>query len=54
MPPIPEHIPEQFAERACGAALDLYVGYDERLIAKYLRDLMTSDGMDGISPYFSQ
>jgi hypothetical protein len=41
VPPIPDHIVEQFAGRACGAALDLYVGYDERLIAEDSRDLTT-------------
>jgi hypothetical protein len=32
---------EQFAGRSCGATLDLYVGYDERLIAETSRDLTT-------------
>ncbi|KZT20700.1 hypothetical protein NEOLEDRAFT_1075154, partial [Neolentinus lepideus HHB14362 ss-1] len=32
--PIPDHMAEQFAKRACGAMLDLYVGYDEREIAE--------------------
>ena len=41
VPPIPDHMVEQFAGRACGTALDLYVGYDERLIAEDSRDLMT-------------
>jgi hypothetical protein len=41
VPPIPDHIAEQFAVQACGATLDLYVGYDERLIAKSPRDLTT-------------
>ena len=27
-----EHIAEQFAGRACGGILDLYVGYDERAL----------------------
>jgi hypothetical protein len=40
VPPIPEHLAEQFAGRSCGATLDLYVGYDERLIAESSRDLM--------------
>ena len=39
--PIPDHMVEQFSERACGAALDLHVGYDERLIVEDSRDLMT-------------
>ena len=38
---MPEHLAEQFAGRACGAALDLYVGYDEREIAESSRDLTT-------------
>jgi len=39
--PIPDHMAEQFAARACGATFDLYVGYDERLIAETSRDLTT-------------
>jgi hypothetical protein len=39
--PIPDHLAEQFAGRACGAMLDLYVGYDERLIAESSRDYTT-------------
>jgi hypothetical protein len=34
VPPIPEHLAEKFSRRACGGMLDLYVGYDERLIAE--------------------
>jgi len=41
VPPIPEHLAEQFAGRSCGAILDLYVGYDERLIAESSRDYTT-------------
>ena len=41
VPPIPEHVAEQFAGRSCGAVLDLYVGYDERLIAESSRDYTT-------------
>ena len=41
VPPIPDHMAEQFAGRSCGTALDLYVGYDERLIAEDSRDLTT-------------
>src|SRR5436190_4855479 len=41
VPPLPEHLAEQFGGRACGAMLDLYVGYDERLIAPTSRDLTT-------------
>ena len=29
VPPIPEHLAEQFSGRSCGATLDLYMGYDE-------------------------
>jgi hypothetical protein len=34
IPPIPEHLAEHFSGRACGGMLDLYVCYDERLIAE--------------------
>jgi RNase H-like domain found in reverse transcriptase len=39
--PIPEHIAEQFAGRACGAVLDLYVGYNKRLIKESSHDYTT-------------
>jgi hypothetical protein len=39
--PIPEHLAEQFGGQACGGMLDLYVGYDERLIAETSRDYTT-------------
>ncbi len=39
--PIPEHLAEQFACRPCGAMLDLYVGYDERVLHEASRDLTT-------------
>jgi hypothetical protein len=39
--PMPDHLAEQFAGRACGAMLDLYVGYDERPIAESSRDYTT-------------
>ena len=39
--PMPDHLAEQFAGRACGAMLDLYVGYDERPIAEASRDYTT-------------
>ena len=32
IPPIPDHMGEQFAGCTCGASLNLYVGYDEHLI----------------------
>ena len=41
VPPIPDHLAEQFAGLACGAMFDLYVGYDERLIAESSRDYTT-------------
>jgi len=41
VPPIPEYLAEQFGGRACGGMLDLYVGYDERLIAESSRDYTT-------------
>ena len=39
--PIPEHMAENFACRACGGMFDLYVGYDERLLSEKSRDLTT-------------
>ncbi|KAL7277220.1 hypothetical protein ACG7TL_009070 [Trametes sanguinea] len=39
VPPTPDYLAEQFAGRPCGAIFDLYVGYDERLIAETSRDL---------------
>jgi hypothetical protein len=39
--PIPEHLAENFVCRSCGAMLDLYVGYDERLLSEKSRDLTT-------------
>jgi len=39
--PIPEHLAENFACRSCGAMLDLFVGYDERLLSEKSRDLTT-------------
>jgi hypothetical protein len=41
VPPFPDHIAEQFAGRACGSMFDLYVGYDEMLVAESSRDLTT-------------
>jgi len=41
VPPIPEHLAEQFAGRSCGTILDLYVGYDKQLIAESLHDYTT-------------
>jgi hypothetical protein len=39
--PILDHLAEQFGGRTCGSMLDLYVGYDEQLIAESSRDLTT-------------
>ena len=39
--PFTEQVAEHFAGRACGSMLDLYVGYDERALAKSSRDLTT-------------
>ena len=41
VPPISEQVVEQFAGRACGAMLDLYIGYDERALADSSRDYTT-------------
>ena len=41
IPPFTEQLAEQFAARACGSMLDLYVGYDERGLAKSSRDYTT-------------
>ncbi|KAG5728890.1 hypothetical protein E4T56_gene5609 [Termitomyces sp. T112] len=41
VPPFPDHVAESFAGRICGATLNLYVGYDERLINPASHDLMT-------------
>jgi hypothetical protein len=39
--PFPDHIAEQFAARSCVGLLDLYVGYDERLLSPSSRDFTT-------------
>lgn len=41
VPPATEDLAAKFAGRACGGCLDLYVGYDERLLAPESRDLTT-------------
>ncbi len=41
LPPATDPLAEHFAGRACGATLDLFVGYDERLLAESSRDLTT-------------
>jgi hypothetical protein len=41
VPPIHEHLTECFGGHACGGMLDLYVGYDERLIVELSQDCTT-------------
>jgi hypothetical protein len=41
VPPFTDQVAEQFAGRACGGMLDLYVGYDERVLAESSRDFTT-------------
>lgn len=41
VPPATEELASKFAGRSCGGMLDLYVGYDERLLAEKSRDLTT-------------
>lgn len=41
VPPYTEQLVEHFAARACGSLLDLFVGYDERALAKSSRDYTT-------------
>jgi Integrase zinc binding domain/RNase H-like domain found in reverse transcriptase len=41
VPPATETLAAQFAGRACGGMFDLYVGYDERMLAEGSRDLTT-------------
>lgn len=41
VPPATEDLAAKFAGRSCGGCLDLYVGYDERLLAPSSRDLTT-------------
>ena len=41
VPPAAETLAAQFAGRACGGLFDLYVGYDERILAEGSRDLTT-------------
>jgi hypothetical protein len=50
--PFTDQIAEHFASRACGAMLDLYVGYDERLLAPSSRDYTTfqTPGLDQFGP----
>jgi hypothetical protein len=41
VPPFTDQLAEQFAGRACGSMMDLYVGYDERALAPSSRDYTT-------------
>ncbi len=41
LPPATDELVAKFAERACGGMFDLYVRYDERLLAKESRDVTT-------------
>ncbi len=41
VPPIPDHMAECFAGRACGTTLDLFVGYDERELDEDSHDFTT-------------
>ena len=41
LPPATEELASRFSGRACGGMLDLYVGYDERLLAEESRDMTT-------------
>jgi hypothetical protein len=41
VPSFTEQVAEHFAARACGGMLDLYVGYDEHLLAESSRDYTT-------------
>jgi len=41
LPPATEELAMYFARRACSGILDLYVEYDERVLAEWSRDLTT-------------
>ena len=41
VPSIPDHLSEQFSGQVCGAMFDLYVRYNERLIAELSCDYTT-------------
>ena len=41
LPPATKELAMHFAGRACGATLDLYVGYNEQLLAESSRDMTT-------------
>lgn len=48
VPPIPNHLTEKFAGRACGGILDLYVGYDNRPLAESSNDMTTFQSPFGL------
>jgi len=52
LPPAMEELSMHFAGRACSGILDLYVGYDERVLAERSRDLVTVTNF--IWPYLHQ
>jgi len=39
--PTPDHLAEDFTCRACSAMLDLYIGYDEQILAESSHNLTT-------------
>lgn len=41
LPPATEELASHFAGRSCGGVFDLYVGYDERVLAESSRDMTT-------------
>ncbi|KAF8829978.1 hypothetical protein HHX47_DHR2000155 [Lentinula edodes] len=41
LPPATDELADQFAGYSCGAILDMYVGYDERMLATQSRDFTT-------------
>jgi len=41
LPPAMEELSMHFTGRACGEILNLYVGYDKRVLAKCSRDLIS-------------
>jgi hypothetical protein len=36
VPPMPDHLAEQFAGQSCGVMFNLFVGYDGQLLAELL------------------
>jgi len=41
LPPVTKELAMYFAGKACSRILDLYVGYDKRVLAEQSRDLTT-------------